>query len=145
MPKQARIILGRLILLLATAGFAHAQPLPFELWHEGKVVLTNGDTLVGLVKYDFQQDLVQYSLPEKKTEVYTARKVLFFEIFDSSVKKYRQFFALPYAAPGGYKSPIFFELLEEGKLTLVSREYVEYKTYTSAYYAGVYSRAVLLN
>ena len=115
----------------------------FELWHEGKVVLAEGDTLKGMLKYDMQQDLVQYTVNDRNVEVYTARKVLFFEIFDHTVNRYRRFFTLPYSSTTGYKAPIFFELLEEGKMTLLSRELLEYKTYSSPYYLGSYSRMVL--
>jgi hypothetical protein len=124
---------------------AKAQDWPFELWHDGKIVLLEGDTLKGLVKYDLQQDLVQYNLPDKKIEVFTARKVLFFEIFDNTVHKYRQFFALPFTTPSNYRAPIFFELLEEGKMTLLAREALEYRTYNSSYYLGSYSRLELVN
>jgi hypothetical protein len=129
--------------LILICTFSYAQKWPFELWHEGKVILMEGDTLKGMIKYDLQQDLVQYSYKNGKPEVYTARKVLFFEIFDVTVNKYRQFFALPYAASSSYKAPIFFELLEEGKMTLLAREFLEYKTYNSPYYFGSYSKLVL--
>lgn len=115
---------------------------PSELWHDGRVVLLNGDTLKGLVKYDFEQNLVQYVVNNKQAEVYSARKVLFFEIFDETVHKYRKFFVLPYTNTSNYKAPIFFELLEEGKMTLLSREFLEYKTYNNAFYGGSYSRLV---
>jgi hypothetical protein len=133
------------VTLICITFFSSAQEWPFERWHEGKVVLVQGDTLRGLVKYDLQQDLIQlqYTAQDKKAEVFTARKVLFFEIFDAAVNKYRQFFALPYAATVGYKTPVFFELLEEGKLTVLVREQLEYKVYNSPYYAGSYSRLVL--
>jgi len=121
------------------------QQWPFELWHEGKIVLESGDTLRGLVKYDFMQDLVQYNLNDKKTEAFSARKVLYFEIFDNSVRKYRQIFALPFTNSSGYRAPVFFELLEEGKMTLLSREILEYRTNTSPYYLGSFSRQVLVN
>jgi hypothetical protein len=126
------------------SGYTNAQRnWPSELWHEGKVVLTAGDTLRGTVKYDFQQDLVQYTVNNSQAEIYSARKVLFFEIFDKTVHKYRQFFALPYSNPTGYRAPTFFELLEEGRITLLSRELLEYKTYNNAFYGGSYSRLVL--
>jgi len=101
--------------------------------------------LRGLVKYDLQQDLIQYNLPDKRTEAFSARKIMFFEIFDNSVRKYRQFFALPFTTPTGYRAPVFFELLAEGKLTLLSRESIEFRTYNSPYYIGSYSRQVLVN
>lgn len=122
---------------------AEAQQWPFQLWHDGKIVLLQGDTLKGYVKYDMQQDIVQFNLEEKKIETFTARKVLFFEIFDTSVHKYRQFFALPFSTVGTYSAPIFFELLEEGKMTVLCREALEYRTYGSYYYS--YSRQVLVN
>jgi hypothetical protein len=119
------------------------QRFPSDLWHEGKVVLTSGDTLKGMIKYDLQQDLVQYAIQNQKAEVFTARKVLFFEIFEEAIHKYRRFFVLPFSTPTGYQTPLFFELLEEGKMTLLAREFLEYKTYSSPYFVGSYSRLVL--
>jgi hypothetical protein len=135
-----------LVLLFAVLNLkVSAQQWPFELWHEGKIILESGDTLRGLVKYDFQQDLVQYNFEDKRTEAFSARKVLFFEIFDNTVKKYRQIFALPFTNATGYRAPVFFELLEEGKMTLLSREVLEYRNYTSPYYIGSFTRQVLVN
>lgn len=121
-----------------------AQQWPFELWHDGKIVLEGRDTLRGLVKYDLQQDLVQYTVKDKVIETYTPRKVLFFEIFDASVHKWRHFYSLPFTTGGAYQAPVFFELLEEGKLTLLAREALEYRTYSSPYYIGGYSRLILV-
>ena len=131
-----------MFLFLVHQGFSQRH-WPSELWHEGRIVLVDGDTLRGLVKYDFQQNLVQYTETNKQAEIYTARKVLFFEIFDETVHKYRKFFVLPYSNPSNYKAPMFFELLEEGKITLLSRELLEYKTYNNSFYGGSYSRLVL--
>ena len=122
-----------------------AQEYAFEFWHEGKIVLESGDTLKGNVKYDMQSDLLQLEI-NKRYESYTARKVLFFEIFDQTVKNYRQFYSLPYSTGGSYKAPIFFELLAEGKITLLSRERLEYRTSNSGfYYNSTYTRMVLVN
>ena len=136
-------------ILLATCLFtviipATAQQWPSELWHEGKIVLLEGDTLKGNIKYDLQQDMVQYAYTDKRIDAFTARKVLYFEIFDNTVHKYRQFFALPFSALSTYKTPVFFELLEEGKMTLLARESLEYRSYNSPYYIGSYSRLVLI-
>ena len=132
------------VLLFFLSAPAVAQQFPSDLWHEGKIILLEGDTLKGNIKYDLQQDLVQYGVADQRTTAFSARKVLFFEIFDTSVRKYRQFFALPFTTTSGYKAPVFFELLEEGKMTLLSRESVEYRTYSSPYYMGSYSRLVLV-
>jgi hypothetical protein len=122
-----------------------AQQFAFEYWHDGTMVLDTGDTLRGNIKYDLQNDLIQYQT-EGRLESYTARKVLFFEIFDATVKRYRIFYSLPYALAGQYKAPVFFELIEEGKLTVLCREVLEYRTYSSPfYYYGTYTRLVLVN
>lgn len=123
---------------------AVAQQWAFEFWHDGKIVLTTGDTLKGLIKYDLQQDLVQFNDQRTNIEAFTPRKVLFFEIFDNTVSRYRNFFSLPFAASGNYKTPVFFELIEEGKMTLLSRESLEYRTFSSPYYYGSYTRLVLI-
>jgi hypothetical protein len=133
-----------MVLLLAISYEGRAQNWPSELWHQGKIVLMSGDTLRGLIKYDLQQDLVQYTLEDKRTEAFSARKIMFFEIFDETVREYRQFFALPYTTITGYRAPVFFELLANGKLTLLSRESLEYRTYNSPYYLGGYSRQILV-
>ena len=137
---------GLLIVFCLLVGYAlHAQQYAFEFWHEGKIVLESGDTLKGNVKYDMQSDLLQIEI-NKRYDSYTARKVLFFEIFDQTVKNYRQFYSLPYSVGGSYKAPIFFELLTEGKITLLSRERLEYRTYNSGfYYNSTYTRMVLVN
>ena len=140
--KQIKILGFCCIFFIPLPSFS--QNWPFELWHDGKIVLLTGDTLKGLVKYDLQQDMVQYDLPNSKTEAFSARKVLFFEIFDNTVNKYRRIFALPFSVSGSYKIPVFFELLEEGKMTLLAREALEYRTYSSPYFIGSYTRLVLV-
>lgn len=118
----------------------------FELWHEGKVVLETGDTLRGQVKYDLQQDLIQFTQKKGTIETYTARKAVFCEIFDRTEGQYRQFYSLPYSTTSGYKTPVFFELIGEGKLTVLSRERLESQATSSPYYYGsTYSRTVLVN
>lgn len=144
--KLGNVLLAMTFLLTLGLSDTLAQRWPFELWHEGKIVLESGDTLKGMVKYDFMQDLVQYNFEDKKTEAFSARKVLYFEIFDNSVRKYRQIFALPYTNSSGYRAPVFFELLEEGKMTLLSREILEYRSNTNPYYlGGSFTRQVLVN
>lgn len=140
---SVRLFLFSLFFICALA--SHAQQFPFEFWHDGKIVLDDGDTLKGNVKYDLQNDLLQLQQGDK-LESFSARKVLFFEIFDGSVKRYRTFYSLPYSSAGQYKAPVFFELLAEGKLTVLCREAIELRTYSSPfYYYGTYTRQVLVN
>jgi len=133
------------LLFLFAPSLSFGQAFPFELWHEGKVVLESGDTITGSIKYDLQ-DLLQVR-HQNKMESFSARKVLLFEIFDQGYKRYRTFYSLPYSPNGGYKSPVFFEVLTEGKITALSREKIEYRTYGySPFMYGSYNtRRVLVN
>lgn len=133
-----------ILFFLGISWFGQAQQFAFEYWHEGRIVLDTGDTLKGTVKYDLQTDLLQYQL-ENKHQSFSARNALFFEIFDGTIKQYRQFYSLPYSVSSGYKTPVFFELLTEGKITLLSREALEYRTYSNSfYYYGTNTRLVLV-
>lgn len=82
-----------LLLIITSSVGVHAQEFAFELWHDGKVVLENGDTLTGNVKYDMHTDLVQVQVGDR-FESYSARKLLFLEIFDKTVKRYRRMYSL---------------------------------------------------
>ena len=130
-------------LLVSSVGYP--QRFSSDYWHEGKMVLESGDTLKGNIKYDLQNDLLQLE-SNNRLESFTARKVLFFEIFDKLSKRYRQFYSLPFTTSGQYKAPVFFELLAEGKMTLLCREALEYRNYPSSfYYYGSTTRLVLVN
>ena len=121
-----------------------SQQWPFEYWHEGKLVLETSDTLKGKIKYDINTDIIQLD-QQNRLQSFTARKVVFYEIFDATSARYRQFYSIPYSATGGYKTPIFFELLAEGKITLLAREAMEYKNFSGYYGYGTVSRLVMVN
>ncbi len=133
-----------LCLIFLGITFCASAQWAFELWHEGRIVLETGDTLRGQVKYDLQQDLIQFTDKKGTVDALTARKVLFCEIFDRTIDQYRQFYSLPYNTASGYRTPIFFELIAEGKLTVLSRERLENQSTSSYYYGGTYSRTVLV-
>ena len=107
--------------------------------------LETGDTLRGQIKYDINNDIIQLD-QRGRLQSFTARKIIMFEIFDVTASRYRKFYSIPYSFTGGYKAPIFFELLAEGKLTLLAREALEVRTTSAGYYSyGTYSRTVLVN
>ena len=132
------------IVFLFVAQGAFSQRWPFEYWHDGKLITESGDTLKGKIKYDIQTDIIQ--LDQKgKLQSFTGRKAIYYEIFDATSGRYRKFYSLPYSPSGGYKSPVYFELLSEGKLTLLSKEALEYRNYSTGYGFGTVSRLVLVN
>jgi hypothetical protein len=144
-----RKLLG--LVLMAGSLTAGAQNFPSEIWHEGKIILMEEDTLRGMIKYNMETDLVQIAFANNTIETYTPRKILAFEIFDTVEKRYRSFYALPYVLPTGYRAPIFFEVLQQGKLTLLCRESIQvhnvnnqYYGYYNPYYYPGFSRQVLV-
>lgn len=116
---------------------AFSQEFPSELWHQGKVVLVGGDTLKGKVKYDFENDLVQVDAGGA-LRTYSSKKLFYFEIFDETANSYRYFYSLPYGLQSDYEVPVLFEVLYEGKLTLLSREHLVTENVTPTTYGYYY-------
>ena len=120
-----------------------AQVFPSELWHEGKLVLTTDDTLQGNLKYDLAQGIVQIDVHDK-VYTYSAKNIFYFELYDITSEHYREFYVLPYSATSSYKTPIIFEVLVEGNISLLSQEYVGVKNIQNPYSYGNYSKEVLI-
>lgn len=100
-----------------------SQELPQEMWHPGYIVLDSEDTLRGKVQYDFESNLLQYK-SDKKVKTFTSQNILFFSFHCQFFKRVRSVYSIPYELKGRVKIPVFFEILEEGQITLMSREYV---------------------
>ena len=115
---------GLILLFIVHLYFVgYTQDFPSELWHKGKVVLLSEDTIFGKVKYDLQNDAIQINV-RNVLQTYSARKILYFEIFDETIDSYRHFYALPYNVQKNYEIPLLFEVLYEGQLSLLCREEV---------------------
>ena len=110
-----------LVALLFLFVFVSKSQFSTEEWHEGYIVTTEKDTITGLVNYDMEANIVQVSR-KKNVKAFSSYKVFYFEIFDKIRQNYRQFYTLPYALKTSYKTPIIFEVLYEGNLSLLARE-----------------------
>lgn len=110
-----------LFFLVQLSYLGFSQDFPSELWHKGKVVLLSEDTVFGKIKYDMQNDVIQVNV-RNALQTYSARKILYFEIFDETIDSYRHFYALPYSVQKNYEVPLLFEVLYEGQLSLLCRE-----------------------
>ena len=135
-------------LLLATLTIVQAQYYPAEVWHEGKLTTIDGDTYRGKIKYNLEADVLQLST-NNTIQTYSAKKILFFEIFDAEYGRYREFYALPYQVSQNYKTPMIFEVLYENTLTLLCREEVVQETIPVygyySYYGNRYATRYRLN
>lgn len=102
----------------------------------------NEDTIFGNIKYDLQNDLIQIET-KNSIKTYSSRKIFYFEIFDQTINNYRHFYSLPFQMQPNYEVPILFEVLYEGKLSLLCREQIVTETvqpynYNAYYYSPSY-------
>ncbi|RUA33583.1 MAG: hypothetical protein DSY77_09555 [Bacteroidetes bacterium] len=123
--KTANVKFYSLIIILLFIGLSPvaSQDLPNEMWHPGMIVLDSEDTLRGKIQYDFESNLLQYS-QDKRIRTFTSQNVLYFSFHCQFFKRFRYVYSLPYQLKGRMNVPIFFEILAEGRITLMSREYV---------------------
>ncbi|MEM0939750.1 MAG: hypothetical protein AAF600_12560 [Bacteroidota bacterium] len=114
-----------------------AQRFSSEVFHEGFVVTSDKDTLKGDLKYDLEANVLTL-VTAGKTKSFSSHKVFYFEIFDRILNNYRQFYSIPYHVNFDYKIPVFFEVVYEGKLSLLRREQTVVQTVntSSAYWGG---------
>jgi hypothetical protein len=125
------ILLSLLILFLA---FTQAESQNFSAlkWHKGWAVTSDQDTIRGEIMYDMGADAIKVNMGDV-VMTYSSRKLLFFTIFDEDLQNYRQFYSLPFNVTFDYKSPILFEVLYEGPLTLLIREAIVEETVPAMY------------
>ncbi|MFY0685624.1 MAG: hypothetical protein JXQ90_00590 [Cyclobacteriaceae bacterium] len=98
-----------------------------EEWHNGFLVTQEGDTVRGKIKYDMETNSLQMA-SRGSLKAYSSYNIFFFEIFDEIYKNYRQFYTLPFQYRSNYETPILFEVLYEGELSLLAREKVVRET-----------------
>ncbi|WP_424963826.1 hypothetical protein [Ekhidna sp.] len=124
------------VLILAALNI-YAQTFSSEVFHEGFMVTTDRDTIKGDLKYDLDANILTV-INRGKTKSFSSHKVFYFEIFDQILNNYRQFYSIPYTVNIDYKIPVFFELVYEGKLSLMAREHIVSQTVnsSSAYWGG---------
>ncbi|WP_370087901.1 hypothetical protein [Ekhidna sp.] len=126
-----------IILFLSITFTLSSQQFSSEVFHDGFMVTTEKDTIKGDLKYDLDANILTV-IHQGKTKSFSSHKVFYFEIFDKILNNYRQFYSIPYTVNVGYKIPVFFELVYEGKLSLMAREHIVSQTVnsSSAYWGG---------
>lgn len=126
-----------LFLLVGLSSGLMAQQFSNQVFHEGFLVTSTKDTIKGALKYDLDANILTVII-KGKTKSFSSHKVFYFEIYDKLLNNYRQFYSIPYRVNYDYKIPVFFELIYEGKLSLMARERIVTQTVnnSSAYWGG---------
>lgn len=104
-------------------------------WYPGYLVTASGDTLEGDIRYDIENDAAQVKLEDDRIFSYSGKKVLYFELQEHPRRSKRRFYSLPYNQRGNYYASRLFEVLYEGRLTLLCRPYMEYLAENSGEYS----------
>ena len=114
------------IFLICRSVPASGQRFSSEVWHSGKLVLLEGETLEGRIKYDMENKSVLYTSDGNRVQAYSPKKILSFELYDEVLQAYRIFYILPYRDRSGYEAPYIFELSYEGPyMSLLRIEEIE--------------------
>jgi hypothetical protein len=110
------------VLLQMIVGRVIAQSFSKEYWHKGEVYLFTEESIKGSIRYDLDQNNITIRTPDNKLRSYNASQVEQFWIQDELQKRVRYFYSLPQITKDDYRVLYFFELLIEGKITLLCRE-----------------------
>ena len=112
-----------IIFLSLSTAMAQGNQFPSQVWHQGQIITMNGQVFRGLVKYDLENNIVQFQ--DNGITTFGASNVSQFEIFDEVYGGIRSFYTLPYSLASDYETPVFFEILTEGnEIVLLCREQV---------------------
>ena len=115
-----------LTLLFFACSFTASAQQWSRNWHPGYLVLVSGDTMDGGIRYDIENDAVQIQIDDDRVHSFSGKKVLYFEIQEHPRRSKRRFYSLPYKQRNDFYATRLFEVLYEGRLTLLCRPYMEY-------------------
>lgn len=120
MKQLTKYISVLLICMLAVTNTAFAQD--DSEWQRGKLWLTDGDSLEGMLRLDLNRELLEVNL-QTSLRALTARQVQAFVYIDNNDNINRLFYSFYYQVRRNYKAPLFFEMLHEnGKMSLLARD-----------------------
>jgi len=119
----------------------YSQNFPMDLWHTGMLITNDGDTISGNLKYDFDNQSLQ--LDDGETiRAFNVNNLFFFEIYDETIRDKRQFYSLMYEVGYNYRVPSLFEVVIEGKLSLLLKEKIIAES-SPNYYPSYYTYSLL--
>lgn len=118
-----------------------AQEFPQNEFHQGEIVLNDGSTQSGMIKYDLDADVIFFQTSQNSAFLtYNVNQFSTFRILPFRAEKPRTFFTLPFRNPSGYKRPKIFEAIYDDKVSLVGREYIVVKSRPIS--SGFYRRSM---
>ncbi len=101
-----------------------AQEFSSDYWHQGTIVLKQGDTIQGPLKYNLSQNILLFQKKERYVS-YNCSQVLAFSFFDVLDSIPRHFSSQQVFINEQYQIEMFFELLLVGNQNLFGRERIQ--------------------
>jgi len=111
-----------LIHLLVSAHLV-GQEFPQDIWYRGSVTFNDGTTKEGIINYDLDANAIRIEI-DQKVETYHANQFRSYSIYQEEENFYRNFYVLQHANSTNYRRPTVFELINEGEVSLLAREYI---------------------
>jgi len=115
-----KYLLQSLFILFSFGAFG--QTFPSQQWRYGEAVLLTGDTIKGSMKYNLERQIIQFRKKDK-VATYNASQLVTFAVKNDFVRN-RTFYSLPIKNKAGYTQPSLFEMISEGEVSLIGREYI---------------------
>lgn len=105
---------GLVVLLYFLLSEGQAQEFAGENieWSEGKIVMTKGVTLTGVLRYNSKSGLLSFNDGDE-SKALTPRSVVSFEYFDAIKQTQRKFYSIDVEDSKGIRRPQFFEIIKE--------------------------------
>lgn len=121
------------LILFFGIGNSYSQRFSSEVWHEGQAITSSADTLYGKMKYDLKRNILQLEI-QNGIQVLSPRNTLSFIFQDNIIERKRVFYSLPLEDINRFEKFMFFEVMVEGELTLLSRERIEFVARPTGFY-----------
>ncbi len=124
----SQLIIPLAVLVFILPGAATAQEISnpdIVTWPTGKVVLVNGDSLIGAITYHRSQDVIEVEHNEGHISTLSPVNVDYFivnEIPSGRPHLYKTYDWNLGREGSDFKKPTFFEQLNQGTITLIMRE-----------------------
>lgn len=109
--------------LLFVLQLSFSQRFSSDYWHDGTLYLKRGDSLKVPLRYDLANSVV-YTKKDDKVKTWSTPQIDYFKFTDARTKQDRFFKALEVEKEDGFKIPVLFELVYQGKYSLLRRELV---------------------
>ena len=93
-----------------------------DVWHLGELQLIDDSIIEGEFRYNLNTETVQLK-EGSKVKTFNTKQVFSLTLYDQEVRGIRNILVLPYSNESGYQRAKLFELIVDGKISLLVRGY----------------------